>query len=372
MKELALYIHIPFCRRKCRYCDFVSYDYDEDICNSYINSLIEEICIYKDKNYLIKTAFIGGGTPSLIDIRHIEQIINAIDTSFTADITEFSIELNPESVSEDKIKAYKSLGINRVSLGVQSLSERLLSALGRIHNPNDAIKALEIIRKHFDNVNIDLMTGLPYETEADADKSLKIINAFEIPHISLYTLMLEESAPLYKDALSGNIELPDNDESAALFERTSGLLEDAGIYRYEISNFAKNGYLCRHNLTYWTAGEYMGLGLGAHGYLNEERYSNHTDFKSYSDNLSRGSAPVSIRRYIDSDESEFEYIMLGLRLVDGIDLTRFKERYNKDFMKAYYKQLKELEDYLIISDKRVSARKEYLNIINSIILKFMK
>jgi len=371
MKEIALYIHIPFCVRKCKYCDFVSFATEDAEKEEYINALIKEISLYKEKDYLVKTVFFGGGTPSILSHEEFEKIINAIFINFKTDITEFTVEANPESLTEKKLQLYKSLGVNRISIGIQSLSERLLKVIGRVHGRKQALKALELSLKFFDNVNVDLMTGLPYEDDNEGLDTLSELMSFNLKHISLYSLILEEHTPLNVDINRGLYKLPTEDDAVDRFNKMVEYIEKSGFNRYEVSNFAKEGYYCRHNMTYWTMGEYMGLGLSAHGYIDRTRLENHIDMNKYLSSVNLRKLPYKKVTKISDKETEFEYIMLGLRLIEGIDLNDYERRFKKKFKEFYYKEIYAVKSYLDIDDNRIAVNEKYFNLLNSVILNFL-
>jgi oxygen-independent coproporphyrinogen-3 oxidase len=371
MKDIALYIHIPFCVRKCRYCDFLSFKLSEDEKEKYLSALLKEFSFYRDCGYTVKTVFIGGGTPSLLPPFDFLKIGDAVSNTFNTDISEFTVECNPESLTEDKLKCFKDSGVNRISVGVQSLSDNLLMSLGRAHDAKTALKAIESAKKYFLNVNADLMTGLPEEKDEDGINTIKELLKFELPHISLYSLIVEEGTPLKKDIDSGMVKLPDEDEAVDRFDNLVKLLEDNGLMRYEVSNFAREGYECKHNLTYWTMGEYLGLGLNSHSYLGRTRQANYKDLKKYIDSVNNGLKPIEEENQISLKETEFEYIMLRLRLTKGIDLADFISRFNADFTLKYQKVLQELDRCLDFRDGFTAVKKSYFNVLNSVIVKFL-
>lgn len=271
-KELSLYIHIPFCKAKCIYCDFLSFGncaYEEQ--SQYIKALCREIASYEEmaRSYLVKTVFIGGGTPSFVNDNFIEDVMNTVKETFCLDESaEITIEGNPDSLTRDKLKTYKRIGINRLSIGLQSANDDSLRMLGRVHNYDQFIAAFQSARQEgFENINVDLMSGLPGESMDSYIRTLAKVVELCPEHISAYSLMVEEGTPL--EEMDGLLQLlPSEEQERKLYAKTKLLLKNSGYERYEISNYAKTGYACRHNLVYWTGGEYLGVGLGASSYLS--------------------------------------------------------------------------------------------------------
>lgn len=370
MRKVSLYIHIPFCVRKCLYCDFISY---EDLSNmdQYISALVKEIQLYSDKNIIIDTVYIGGGTPSLLNESQVTLIVNTIRDSFDCRIEEFTIECNPDSIREDKLHCYRELGINRLSIGVQSLDDNLLKGIGRIHNRKQALIAIELAEKYFDNINIDLMIGLVDESDEIAFNTLDEVIKKTVSHISLYTLILEKATRLYEAVYSNKITLPDEDSVIDRFDYMCNILEKKGFNRYEVSNFAIKGKECKHNIGYWRLKEYIGLGISSSSYIDNIRYKNLDSIDLYIDNINRGLKPVSNKERITIKESEDEYIMLTLRTREGIILDEFKRLYNVDFKKKYKDNITNILDYLNIKDNSISVKPKYFGILHSIILQFL-
>jgi oxygen-independent coproporphyrinogen-3 oxidase len=368
--SVSLYIHIPFCKSKCRYCDFLSAPCSEGERVRYIEALKAELTLYSDNNNIIDTVYIGGGTPSLISISELSGIIDSIYINFKKDIIEFSIECNPESVTIEKLAAYKSLGINRISLGVQSLNDKVLKLLGRAHDKVDAIKAMDNVGTLFNNWNIDFMLGLPGEEKDDAVKCVEAAINRGAKHISAYSLILEEGTPLKESADRGEVIVPDADTAADNYERVRACLEGSGYGRYEVSNFALPGYECIHNMGYWRLKEYIGAGLGAHGYLKNTRYQNADKMGEYLSLISDGVKPISSEHIVNLKESEEEFIMLALRTSEGIVINEYRRLFNSDFISKYFTALESIGKYLNITEKNVSIKSEFMGVMNSIIIEF--
>ncbi|GFN34717.1 radical SAM family heme chaperone HemW [Tepidimicrobium xylanilyticum] len=347
MKDLGLYVHIPFCSSKCFYCDFISFSNIDVEVPEYISYLIKEIELYESilEGYRIKTIFIGGGTPSYIDEEYIGRILNNIFKVYNTDrVEEITIEANPGTLNEEKLKAYMEYGINRISMGVQSLEDNLLRAIGRIHSSKDFYDSLDLLRKFgFNNVNVDLMFGLPGQCIEDCQNTLKEVIRLGVEHISYYSLIFEENTLMTKWYGEGIIELPNEDEEREMYHKGIEILKNNGYKHYEISNFAKMGYECKHNLFYWKLKPYIGLGLAAHSNINNKRYWNHNNFKDYYDKLNENRLPIEGEEIIDKNMEIAEYLIMGLRLVEGINKREFKNRFNVDVENIYGNVLKKYE-----------------------------
>lgn len=376
----GLYIHIPFCRRKCRYCDFVSFpDYKyEDL---YFIALVAEMRLYsglmKDREF--DTVFIGGGTPTTLADGRIGAILNAASNYFNiAKGAEITCEANPESVTAAKLSELYSSGVNRLSIGLQSADDKVLKNIGRIHTYDDFVKAVNAAKQTgFSNINIDVMHGLPGQSIDSYLDTLKRVVEFDLPHISSYALILEQGTPMYADVDSGRIILPDEDEVADMEDAGFDFLENIGYIRYEISNFAKRGFECRHNLNYWNNGEYLGLGLNSHSALNIRgewtRFNNTEVLSEYIEELGHEKLPVRNTETIPKKEEMFETIMLGLRKCEGISRRAFEERFGIDPVVNYAAAISELElDGMIeITDERLYLNRRGMDYQNEALLKFM-
>lgn len=344
MKDLAVYIHIPFCEKKCYYCDFTSFPEKTDEISQYIEYLIKELSLYKDKidkEYTISSIFIGGGTPSSIDENYIEQILNYVFKNFnTKENIEVSIEVNPGSVTVEKASKYKAIGINRVSIGLQSLNDSLLKSIGRIHNAADFYNSYEILKDTgFENINIDLMFALPDQSLEDLLLTLEQVVKLDVSHISLYSLILEEGTQFYKLHEKGKLNMPSEEEDREMYHKSVQFLKSKGYDHYEISNFSKPNFKCKQNMTYWKVNPYIGVGINSHSNLENKRFSNVSDFKNYYYKLDRNEFPLYEIEDIDKEMEIGEYIILGLRLIEGINKDEFKRRFNKDIEDLYREQI---------------------------------
>ena len=271
IRPLSLYIHIPFCKSKCLYCDFLSFGgcrYEEQV--QYVKALCKEITAYEEvaKTYRVDTIFIGGGTPSFLNEDLLEQVLETVRQTFAiADDAEITIEGNPDSLTKDKLQAYRSMGVNRLSIGLQSANDEILQVLNRVHNYDQFVAAFQSARQvGFDNINVDIMSGLPGEPTDSYIRTLAKVVRLQPEHISAYSLIVEDGTPLAQNEALLEL-LPTEEVDRKLYAKTKILLKNSGYDRYEISNYAKEGYACRHNLIYWTGGEYLGVGLGASSYL---------------------------------------------------------------------------------------------------------
>ncbi|MGF7056367.1 radical SAM family heme chaperone HemW [Brassicibacter mesophilus] len=334
MKDIGVYVHIPFCKSKCLYCDFNSYTNKQDLVEKYIYYLKKEIDLYTAelKEFNVKTIFIGGGTPSYVDGRYIYEIIEHMNKRLNmSKLAEFSIEVNPKTLDREKLNIYKQIGINRISMGVQSFNNDMLKRIGRIHSANDVIETYNMIRKHgFDNINFDIMFNLPEQSIDNVKDTLKKAIILSADHISYYSLKLEEGTPFYISHQKSELQLPDEDEEREMYHSGVELLKQNGYYHYEISNFAKKEYKCEHNLIYWNVEPYVGLGISAHSNINNKRYGNLYDFEDYFTKIDNKELPITEVEVINREMEMAEYIILGLRLIQGINKSRFARRFSVD------------------------------------------
>lgn len=377
MKDLGLYIHIPFCEKKCYYCDFTSFPEKTYEISQYIEYLIKELSLYKDKiadEYTISSIFIGGGTPSSINEEYIEEILDYIFTNYnTKEDIEVSIEVNPGSLTIEKATKYKELGINRVSIGLQSLNDRLLKSIGRIHNAEDFYNSYEILKDTgFNNINIDLMFGLPDQSLNDLFLTLEEVVKLDVSHISLYSLILEEGTQFYKLYEKGKLNMPTEEEDREMYHKAVQFLKSKAYEHYEISNFSKKGYRCKQNMTYWKVNPYLGIGINSHSNLENKRFSNVSDFKNYYYKLERDEFPLSEIEDIDKKMEIGEYIILGLRLIEGINKDEFKRRFNKDINILYKEEIfKNVKNGLLIDDENsIKLTNDGLDLSNQVELDF--
>ncbi len=335
MSTLGLYVHIPFCRRKCLYCDFSSYTGAEHLFPAYTTALCQQIT---DQGGMlckpgVDTVYIGGGTPSILPVPLLERILVSLADGFAiAAGAEISIEANPGTVTREQLRHLNSLGINRLSFGVQSFNAKLLAALGRIHTAADGMEAVEnAYAAGFNNVSIDLMYGLPGQTANGFARELKTAAALNTAHISVYGLKLEAGTPLAEAYDQGRLLMPDEEAEEAMYDIMAGFLPDQGLLRYEISNFARPGMECRHNLKYWQYQPYLGLGTAAHSFLNRQRTSSTPDIQEYIAAVSAGRSPVVMRESVNRGDAMAEFIFLALRTAQGMNFTDFTRLFAVQF-----------------------------------------
>ncbi len=336
MKELNLYIHIPFCKQKCNYCDFISYSNKDCYIEDYIDTLIKEYRNYKAEEYIIKTIYIGGGTPSYINSKYIVQLLKEFNLD---NVEEVTIEINPGTVTREKLIDYKEAGINRLSIGLQATQDRLLKTIGRIHTFNEFIDTYNMAREiGFKNINVDLMLALPGQSLQDIEESVEKIIQLDPEHISIYSLILEEGTKLYDMVNNKECTLIDDETERNMYWETKRILEKNGYIHYEISNFAKEGYYSKHNVSCWNQEEYIGIGVAAHSYLDNRRYSNSESIDKYIENYNNR----QVNEIQDKLSQEKEYMMLGLRKLEGIKISEFEIKFNENPIYLFRNELNKL------------------------------
>ena len=351
--ELGIYIHIPFCVKKCDYCDFISYPNCYDMQEKYVEKLIEEIEENQDilKNNFISTIYIGGGTPSSIKPELIKKIINKIyeiaNISIEKEKTEITIEVNPGTVTKEKLELYKKCGVNRLSIGLQSAQNRLLKEIGRIHTLEEFLETYKMAKEvGFDNINVDLMIGLPNQTIQDIKESLEQLIKLDPTHISVYSLIVEEGTAIEKKIEDGNLKLPEEELERRMYWYVKNYLELHGYNQYEISNFAKKGYESKHNLNCWNQEEYIGFGIAAHSYIKNIRFGNTENLEKYIENIEAEKTELNknIEEKQTKEDQEKEFMMLGFRKIQGINIAKFKEKFTDNPLFLYNKQLNKLSE----------------------------
>lgn len=413
MKNLGIYVHIPFCIKKCDYCDFISYCDKTEYIEKYIESIKKEInntvgalsirntnkkyqtAPLENSDYQITTIYIGGGTPSSIDSKYIVDILNTIKNVGDDAIVvpkEITIEINPGTITEEKLIDYKKAGINRLSIGLQETNNDLLKGIGRIHTYEQFLETYKLARKAgFNNINVDLMIGLPGQSIENIKKSLNKIIELNPEHISVYSLILEEGTRLYKKYQEQRIELPDEELERNMYWYVKNTLENAGYNHYEISNFSREGYESRHNLNCWNQEEYIGIGTAAHSYINGMRYSNTTNIEEYIryvwehldsprvgleqslQNIKINEDYVMINEIQTKEDMQKEYMLLGLRRIDGVSIQKFKNKFGQNPIFIFKNELSKLvEANLIIIDvDRIKLTNKGLDLANIVWEKFV-
>lgn len=333
-KSIALYIHIPFCKQKCLYCDFPSFSSKDKLMDSYTEALCKEI--EKVNNNLIETIFIGGGTPTYLSIENWKKISKTITGLRLKDDYEFTIEGNPGSFTSEKLRCFKEMGVNRLSIGLQAFQNHHLKALGRVHNVQDFIDTYNIARDiGFDNINFDVMFGLPNQTVIEWEETLKKCIELSPEHISCYSLIIEEGTPYYKMYEMGSLILPEEDEERKMYDLTLRLLKNQGYIQYEISNFSKPGRECRHNLVYWSLENYIGCGSGAHSYMDGCRYRNTESIEEYIMKINTENNAVVEKCKNTIEDNMEEFMFMGLRKIAGISTYEFEKRFNVSINRIY-------------------------------------
>ena len=375
-RSLELYLHIPFCVRKCRYCDFLSGPADCSTQERYMQALLREIrergkeC----ESYQVDTIFIGGGTPSVVEAKGISQVMQAIrecyDVSPAAEIT---MEMNPGTVNREKLCAYHKAGINRLSIGLQSVWDEELQSLGRIHTFEQFKEAYTQAREiGFQNINVDVMSALPGQSVESWTKTLDVLLSLqpEPEHISAYSLILEEGTPLYESYERGELTLPDEDSERQMYVLTEEILGTAGYARYEISNYAKAGYQCRHNCGYWRRREYLGLGIGAASLMRETRFKNADHLEPY---LKDCLAVREEEEMLSQEAQMEEFMFLGLRLMEGVDVRAFADKFGQDIFAVYGQVIeRNVKDGLLKQEEgHVRLTKRGIDVSNYVMSQFL-
>lgn len=363
----SLYIHVPFCVRKCIYCDFISVPYDGVLVKGYADALSAELRLRKDSAGELKTVYIGGGTPSLMPEDFFERLFSCIRDTFTvSSYAEITVEANPGTISRLKIQRLLSLGVNRVSLGVQSLCDEELRTLGRVHTSGEAERSVRLVKDlGVGNISVDLMYGIPGQTKETWQKTLAETVKLGPSHISAYELTPEEKTPLSGLLKTGALELPDEGLVLEMYDRAIDFLSSYGYEHYEISNFARPGFRCLHNMNYWNRGEYIAAGTGAHSFLQGLRAKNTPDVYAYIERLQGGLSPDVETTEVTHDESIREFIFLGLRKREGIDLKDDKLRGT-----AIASSVDDLVDqgYLEFVNDRLKLTRKGLVLSNSVVV----
>lgn len=357
MQPIGLYIHIPFCEKKCNYCDFLTFVHREDAIEDYVKYLKKEIEMYEGKNITLDTIYIGGGTPSYLEASKMKEIINSVKTVFEIDEdVEFTIEMNPESVTEEKINTYLECGINRFSMGVQSFNNEVLGIMGRIHNRTTVFRKLKLMRElGCKNISIDLMLANPKQSIDVLREDLEIATKLDIDHISYYSLILKENTYFDIWYSQGGIELFDPEEERQMYHEVVDTLVANGFEHYEISSFAKDGKTGKHNQKYWNLKDYLGVGMGAASNIGLKRFVNYRDFEKYFEAIDRGKKPIEEEENLSIETREKEYLMLNLRMMQGFDINDMNKKFGIDFEKKYNNILqKNIESKILeVSDGKV-------------------
>lgn len=374
-ETIGLYIHIPFCKQKCLYCDFPSYAGKEGMQEAYVAALEAEIRkqgeAYKGKT--VTSVFFGGGTPTALPIPFLQKLMRAVWESWQImDGAEITTEANPGTLDMEMAKALKKMGFNRLSMGVQAWQNRLLKDLGRIHTIEQFQENFKAVREAgFENVNVDLMFALPNQSMADWQETVREITAMQPEHISAYSLIIEEGTPFFERYEKGLLEPAAEELDREMYHWAIAYLKEAGYQQYEISNFAKVGKQSRHNRIYWQAEEYLGMGLGAHSYMEGERFHNPYDLQAYitanGENLKEDIEPIT------QADAMGEFMFLGLRLTEGISFARFRDRFGKEMQEIYSEQIAKLEkaELLEVDEIGIRLTPKGIDVSNFVFEKFL-
>lgn len=367
----GIYVHIPFCKQKCTYCDFASFPKEIGKAEAYFACLIKEIDSRAEelKGMTFNTLYFGGGTPSFVDAKFIGAITNHIKKCFnlTPD-AEITLEVNPGTLTKEKVEIYNAVGINRFSIGLQSACDQRLKELNRIHTAEEFKLACELLKGK--NLSVDVMIGLKEQKIDEVRKTIDLAILGGAKHISVYALTPEEGTPMFTTYLNG--ELPSEDETTELYDFARTYLQANGFERYEVSNFAKVGYESKHNLNYWKRGEYIGFGVSASSCINNRRFTNTEKLDEYIHCLLNNCYAEIFTENIEGEEIKNEYIMLALRTSAGINLADYKQQFGSDFLNDYKQEVAKEGDYLDIDKFSVRIKDDYLYVQNHIIINFLK
>lgn len=380
-KEIGLYIHIPFCKQKCYYCDFTSYANKEELVERYIKCLKKEILQYANENkimsehgleerYVIKTIYIGGGTPSAIDEVYIINVLDTIKDNFKMrDNAEITIEVNPGTVNKDKLESYRECGINRLSIGLQAIQDDILKCIGRIHTYKDFENTYEYAREvGFDNINVDLMINLPNQTLDDVKESVKTILSLKPEHISVYSLILEPNTKMYELINSKTLTIASDETERQMYWYVKDTLEKHKYNQYEISNFTKSGFESKHNMDCWNQKEYIGVGASASSFMENKRYSNISELEKYIENIEKGTPNKNLvlEEFLDEESKMDEFMMLGLRKIDGVEIKEFERIFQINPIVKYCKKLDKLnrEGLIEIDENNIKLSNKGIDLAN--------
>lgn len=374
-KELGIYIHIPFCKQKCYYCDFISFANKNEKQEQYIKAIKKEIDTYEFEKYNVTTIYIGGGTPSYIESKYIVELIEKLKSKLTNNETKFdkmeiTIEVNPGTVTKQKLQDFKSCGINRLSIGLQTTNNNLLKQIGRIHTYEEFLETYNWAKEvGFENINVDLMLGLPNQTIKDLKNSLKKVIRLGATHISVYSLIVEEGTVISKLLDEEKIELPSEETEREMYWYVKNTLELNGYKHYEISNFAKENKYSKHNMNCWKQEEYIGLGVAAHSYLNDTRFSNANNIEDYINNVEN----KEIEEVQTLEDKQNEFMLLGLRMLNGVDIASFKQKFGQNPIYLYRDRLNKLvEDGLVVIDlNHIKLTNKGLDLANLVFEEFI-
>lgn len=380
MEELGIYVHIPFCKRKCSYCDFKSFsNIDKINQKKYVDALIKEIQNSQNTNkYIVTTIYIGGGTPSFINEAYIKDILQAIYKKWEIkNDVEITIEVNPGTITKEKLEAYKNMGINRLSIGLQSTNNYLLNKIGRIHSYEEFIENYILARKiGFENINIDLMLALPEQNMEDLMQSVKKVINLNPEHISIYSLILEENTELWKKVKNKEENLVEDDLEREMYWKSKKAFEAAGYIHYEISNYAKPGFESKHNKNCWSQKQYLGFGIAAHSYFNGKRFYKVEDLNKYITNIEKNEFKNNIiieEENRTKEDIAKEYMMLGLRKIEGVSISEFQRKFELNPLFYFRFEISKLQemDLIEVDLDNIRLTKKGLNLANIVFEEFI-
>ena len=382
MQELELYLHIPFCVQKCAYCDFLSAPAGDAAKEEYVDALKQEIKRYRKmaRSYRVSSVFVGGGTPSILSCGQILEIFKTLRQVFAIQSdAEITIEANPGTVTKEKLAAWKQAGINRISFGLQSVKNEELKMLGRIHTYEEFRESYDLARQAgFENLNVDLISAIPGQSVQSWEETLRTVAELGPEHISAYSLIIEEGTKFYQwyregKQSEGHPALPDEEVERTMYEQTQEILNEYGFHRYEISNYAKEGKECRHNLGYWNRTQYLGIGLGASSLIADTRYHLCTDLTSYIERIESGEDLREEIEVLTKEEMVEEFMFLGLRKMQGVSRTRFEHCFGNPIEEVYGDALNKLteEGLLEIEGDHIRLTKRGIDVSNSVFCEFL-
>lgn len=376
-KSVSLYIHIPFCKAKCYYCDFNSFPCRNELIPAYFNALKKELIQYENqlKNYKISTIFIGGGTPSVVDSNNIYQLMLLLKENFDIDKdSEVTIESNPGTLTSEKLDTYIESGVNRLSIGLQAVQDRLLKTLGRTHGLQEFTTGYNLaLKAGFKNINVDLIFGIPNQTLDDWNETLDYVIKSNPTHLSCYSLKIEDNTVFGEKMNSGEITPVTDELDRKMYWNSIEILKEKKYHHYEISNFSKEGFSCKHNLVYWKGLEYIGIGAGSHSFFNNIRYNNVVSIDKYIDNINKNISIKENKELIDKEDRISEYMILGLRLTDGINIENFKKRFKMEISEVYNKQIENLKkrNLLKFEGNTLKLTSLGLDLANQVFMEFL-
>lgn len=374
INSIGLYIHIPFCKSKCAYCDFNSY-INLKLIPIYLHCLQEEMKYYRHKNFNIKTVYIGGGTPTILSLKKLEILLNSIKTNFDlSHVKEFTIEANPGTLTEEKLLLLKSFGVNRLSIGLQASQDKLLKVMNRIHTKAEFEKNFKIARKvGFDNINIDIIFGLPYQSRKDFKNTLKYLVKLSPEHISSYSLSVEEGTKFYDLLKKEKLPLPTEEEERAMYHFAVNFLKKSGYEHYEISNFSKQNRRSIHNMIYWNDESYLGLGAGSHSYIKNKRFCNIESLKGYIKAVISGRIPLYNIERLSKKDHQSEFCFMRLRLIEGLEKSDFYLEFGKDIHDVYGTIIQNLKEQglLLENGRFIKLTTKGLDFANNVFMEFL-